>query len=169
MIEIVSATSAEHFANFQELVDEFRAWDIKMASKLGLNAETILSFIYDKPAAELAAGHAPNSVVYLARCDRRIAGCGALKRLSKKEAELTRVYVRPEFRGKGVGRAIVEAIILRARQSGYATLRLHSAIFMKEAHALYRSLGFQLTGPFRNVPEDLKDADVFMELTLQGS
>ncbi len=169
MIEIVPATSPEHFAEFQELVNELMAWDTKMASELGQNVETILTFLYDKPAAGLAAEYASNGAVFLARCDGRIAGCGALKKLSENDAGLTRVYVRPEFRGKGLGKALVEAIILRAREIGYATLRLQTAIFMKDAQAMYRSFGFQPTSPFRSMPDDLKAADVFMELRLRDA
>jgi hypothetical protein len=46
---------------------------------------------------------------------------------------------------------------------------LETAIFMKDAHALYRSFGFQPAPPFRSVPDDLKDAEIFMELKLRGA
>ncbi|MDQ2913026.1 MAG: GNAT family N-acetyltransferase [Chloroflexota bacterium] len=168
MIEIVPATTAEHFAQFQELVDELMAWDSAMSREIGLNLDTMLDFFYKKPPAALAAEFSPNGHVFLAKYEGRLAGCGALKELSRDAAELTRVYVRPAFRGKGLGKAIVDAVIASARQEGYATVRLETAIFMKDAHSLYRSFGFELSEPFRRVPDDLKHAEVFMELKLRG-
>jgi ribosomal protein S18 acetylase RimI-like enzyme len=165
--EIFQATTAEHFELFHQLVAEFRAWDSARSREIGLDFDTVVAFLYE-PAPDTAAEYAPNGRVFLARHDGEIAGCGALKELSPGVAELTRVYVRPAFRGKGLGKAIVERTLASANEGGYAEVRLETAIFMTDAQALYRSLGFQLVPPFRSVPEELKEAEVFMALRLRG-
>jgi GNAT superfamily N-acetyltransferase len=79
------------------------------------------------------------------------------------------MYVRPEFRGLGIGRALLEALIVEAREIGYSMLRLDSASFMKVAHSLYRSTGFQEIEPYpeSEVPPEYQAHIVFMEKRLQ--
>lgn len=164
MPEIVRATRAEHFAQFQELVDELMSWDSSMSAQIGLDVDAILDFLYKQPSD--AAHEQARVDVFIATHEGGLAGCGALKRLTDEVAELSRVYVRPAYRGRGIAKAILEVILARARARGYKTVCLETAIFMTDAHALYRSLGFQETEPFRQLPEGLKDAELFMELRL---
>jgi GNAT superfamily N-acetyltransferase len=161
-LKITEATTAKQLAQFDELVAEFKKWDSAMSREIGLDVEAMLDFLYTQPPAELGS----KQRVFLATDEGRIGGCGALKMLSEEIAELTRVYVRPDFRGKGIGRAIVERILATAREQGYKTICLETAIFMTEAHALYRSFGFRERPPFRQVPDSLKHAELFMELSL---
>jgi N-acetylglutamate synthase-like GNAT family acetyltransferase len=162
MPEIVRAISAEHFAQFQMLVDELMSWDSSMSAQIGLDVDVIVDFLYKQPG-DIA--HEPVDV-FLATHEGGLAGCGALKHLSNEVAELSRLYVRPAYRGSGIGKSILEVILARARARGYKNVCLETAIFMTDAHALYRSLGFQATEPFRQVPEGLKSAELFMELRL---
>jgi len=78
----------------------------------------------------------------LATVDGAPAGVGALKPLSGPESELKRMYVRPAFRGFGIGRRMVELLVGDARSLGYRSVQLDTMDFMTEAHNLYRSLGF---------------------------
>ncbi len=96
-----------------------------------------------------------------------MAGCAGLRRLSSGIGEMKRVYVRPAFRRKGLGRALIEAVIAAARLIGYRKLRLETASFMEGAQALYRSLGFDLIEPYREIPDVMKHLGVFMELNLE--
>ena len=164
MADVVLATTAEHFAQFDELVDELKSWDSSMTAQIGLDFELMVDFLYEQPAD--ASDKPAYAEVFLATQEGSLAGCGALKQLSNDIAELSRLYVRPAYRGKGIGKAILEVILARARATAYKKVCLETAIFMTDAHALYRSLGFQVTEPYRQVPEGLKDAEVFMELML---
>ena len=78
------------------------------------------------------------------------------------------MYVRPAYRRKGVGRALVDATIKEVRAAGYSTLRLDSARFMTDAQALYRSAGFREISPYpqSEIPEQFRVYWVFMELPL---
>jgi GNAT superfamily N-acetyltransferase len=164
MTELIRATSAEHFAQFRELVDELMAWDSSMSAQLGLDVDSMLGFLYNQPG-DIDPDQA-NADVFLATDEGSLAGCGALKHLSKEVVELSRLYVRPAHRGRGIARKILEAIVASARARGYTSLCLETATFMTDAHALYRSVGFRETKPFREVPDGFKDAEVFMSLRL---
>ncbi len=79
---------------------------------------------------------------------------------------MKRLYVRPAYRGLGIGRALAEALIAEARAIGYRRMRLDTGDWLLEATGLYRSLGFREIGPYYPVPEDLQPRLTFMELDL---
>ena len=105
----------------------------------------------------------PDGCIILAEEGAETAGCAALRKLSKEICEMKRMFVRPGSRGKGLGRKLAEAIISEAKKIGYKRMRLDTVASLKEANALYKSLGFQEIGPYRHNP--LKGA-VFLEKTL---
>ncbi|HVW31617.1 MAG TPA: GNAT family N-acetyltransferase [Acidimicrobiia bacterium] len=84
----------------------------------------------------------PPQALYLAEVDGRPAGTGGLKEVRPGVAEVKRMYVGPRFRGRGIARALLERLIADARAGGYRSLQLETAVWMVEAHALYRSCGF---------------------------
>lgn len=90
----------------------------------------------------------PQGRLLLTEVDGEVLGCACLKHLSGSIGEIKRMYVRPVARGKGVGRALLDALIKEASTSGYELLRLDSAKFMTEAHYLYRTQGFALIEPY---------------------
>jgi len=111
----------------------------------------------------------PRARLYIAEIDGEPVGTGGLRPLSAHEAEIKRMYVRPSSRGLGVGRAILQRLIDDARSLGYRTIRLDSARFMHEAHALYQRFGFVPSSPhtweFESTPA-LRETAVFLRLDL---
>jgi ribosomal protein S18 acetylase RimI-like enzyme len=107
---------------------------------------------------------APPGALLVALDGRTGAGCVALRRLDDRTCEMKRLYVRPAYRGQGVGRDLVREIIARARRLGYERMRLDTRPSMKSAIALYRSIGF------REIPAYLSEpmpGAIFFELELR--
>jgi len=168
MLTIIQAETPEQIQRFQELVAEYKAWDIEISGKMGLNVEALLEFDYKESVSELVAEFAPpNGRLLLATFGGQVAGCAGLRRLSREIGEIKRVYVRPAFRRKGLGRELIEAVIAAARLIGYRKLRLETASFFEGAQALYRSLCFDLIEPYREIPVVMKHLTFFMELSLE--
>jgi putative acetyltransferase len=109
---------------------------------------------FDAELAGLPGDYAPpNGRLLLAQYEDQLAGCVALHKLEKGICEMKRLYLRPRFRGKGLGRALAERIIAEARQIGYQSVRLDTVEpVMKDAVAMYRRLGFRGIDPYRANP-----------------
>jgi putative acetyltransferase len=120
---------------------------------------------FDKELAELPGDYAPpGGRLLLAEFEGQVAGCVALHALQSEICEIKRLYLRPQFRGKGLGRALGERIIAEARQLGYKRMRLDTVEpFMNDAVALYRKLGFQEIAPYCKNPVS---GAMYMELEL---
>jgi DNA-binding MarR family transcriptional regulator/GNAT superfamily N-acetyltransferase len=84
----------------------------------------------------------PHGWFFVARLDGRPVGCGGLARLETRQGEIKRVWTAPDGRGLGVAQRVVAAIEATAREQGLTTLKLDTNRALKEAHALYRKLGF---------------------------
>jgi GNAT superfamily N-acetyltransferase len=99
---------------------------------------------FDAELADLPGAYArPQGRLLVARSDGAPAGCVALRPLSGDTGELKRLYVREAFRGRGLARALVRAVIDAARHVGYTRLRLDTHESMGAAQSLYRSVGFR--------------------------
>ncbi|HEY7616984.1 MAG TPA: GNAT family N-acetyltransferase [Terriglobales bacterium] len=153
--EILSAESASQIAQAGELFLEY-------GQSLGFS----LCFqSFDKELAGLPGDYAPpQGRLLLALHGSELAGCVALHQLEAQICEMKTLYLRPQFRSKGIGRALAERVIAEARAIGYTRMRLDTVEpMMKDAVALYRRLGFKEIAPYRVNPIE---GAMYMELRL---
>jgi putative acetyltransferase len=108
----------------------------------------------------------PKGQLLLATSEGIAAGCVALREIDDSACEMKRMFVSPQFHGKGVGHALAEVLINEARRLGYRYMRLDTSIRQNEARSLYHRLGFQVIQPYYELPEELRNWLVFMELKL---
>ena len=105
-------------------------------------------------------------VIFMARENGQLAGCVALRHLDDETCEMKRLYVRPAFRGRDLGRTLATHVIEEARNRGYKTMRLDTLPSMRTAMSLYESLGFRDVDAYRFNPIE---GSRFLELTLVSS
>lgn len=130
------------------IIDASGADSIQTARSLFLEYERAigvdLSFQgFAEELATLPGAYArPRGRLFLALEDERPLGCAALRPLDSETAEMKRLYVRANTRGRGLGRLLASMVIAAAREIGYRRIRLDTLPTMPEAIAMYRSLGF---------------------------
>jgi GNAT superfamily N-acetyltransferase len=126
------------------------AWDDADVSRLTAAQQGELRFRYDGAAEPGTPPSAADvSVVVLARdADGAAVGCGALRALGPDVAEVKRMYVVPEARGRGVSKALLAALEESAAAHGWTTLRLETGPRQPEAVALYEGAGYWPIGAF---------------------
>jgi putative acetyltransferase len=157
MLEIVEAKSGELISQARVLFREYANY-----------IQVDLCFQnFDQELNQLPGEYAPpKGRILIAFYNNELAGCVALRLLEKDICEMKRLYVRPKFRAKKVGRTLAEKIISEAVQIGYSKMRLDTLSSMREAITLYLSLGFRGILPYRYNP--LKEAQFFeLDLTTQ--
>ena len=123
---------------------------------------------FDEELATLPGKYAPLAGgLWLARVGGALAGVVGLRPLDGGVCELKRLWVRPDFRGHGLGRRLTEAAVAAARAAGYRSMRLDTiGGLMQEARVLYESLGFRETAPYYRNPHPGAD---YLELDLRPS
>ena len=143
MVQYPDAETEDHLKSIRQLFLEY-------AASLSFN----LCFQnFDRELAGLPGEYAPpDGCLILASLDNKAAGCVGLRKISAEICEMKRLYIRPQFRGRKIGRKLAEIIINRAKDEGYRHMRLDTISTMKEAIALYRSLGFYEIEPYRHNP-----------------
>lgn len=105
----------------------------------------------------------PEGRLYLARWDGAAAGCGALRRLDDTRCELKRLYVRPAFRGRRIGEALLRRLLEDARSTGCRSVLLDTLPSLDRALRLYRRFGFRDTPRYNDSP---LDSTVYLRLEL---
>lgn len=94
----------------------------------------------------------PGGRLALATLEDDPAGCAALKRFDDRRGEAKRLYVRPQYRGTGLGRALLDWVIAQARAAGYREIVGDTMPVMERALEMYRRMGFETTGPYAADP-----------------
>jgi GNAT superfamily N-acetyltransferase len=145
----------------KDLIEKTREIFNEYSDYLGID----LSFQrFDEELRSLPEIYAPpEGYILLAYYKKNLVGCVGLKKYQDEICEMKRLYVRPKYRNKKIGLKLCKAIIRKAKETGYKSMRLDTLPFMKEAMTLYSKLGFKEIAPYRFNPiEDAK----FYELIL---
>jgi ribosomal protein S18 acetylase RimI-like enzyme len=153
-LRIFAVETSEEFERIRELFVEYAD---SLDFDLGFQD-------FEQELADLAEHYAPpDGCLLLATSEGQPAGCVAMRKFSECVCEMKRLYVKPQYRSLGIGRALAEAIIEQARKTGYNYMRLDTAPSMEAARSLYLSMGFIDIEPYRYNPIE---GAVFMELKL---
>ncbi len=167
MLNIVQAQMPECASDVRQLFAEYlESVNSMLRHEYGLEVD-ITSMLEDDMTVT-GPFFRPGACLLLAEVDGRVAGCACMRQIGGDAGEIKRMYVRPALRGQGIGRALLESALERARQAGLTTMRLDSAGFMKEAQTLYRSVGFRQIEayPENLIPAQFQQHWVFMEKSL---
>ncbi len=154
-MEIFQAESSEDIDSARRLFQEY-------AATLGIS----LCFQnFEQELAELPGDYEPpEGRLFLAAEDKNLAGCVALRKIGENTAEMKRLFVRPSFRGRGLGRDLTNRLIDEARAIGYTRLVLDTLPErMERAVAMYRAQGFKEIEAYYQNPVA---GATFMELRL---
>jgi putative acetyltransferase len=169
-INVREATTNEDHAAFGALVREYLEWamdrhrDVRWFFEMAVSHQAL-----DQELKALPRPYdPPNGVILLADDGGEIKGGVAYKRLADGVCEMKRMFVPARFHGQRVGRKLCEALIARARDDGYALMRLDTAVRFTEAIALYLSVGFAECAPYIDYPARMDGMMVFMELPLSA-
>ncbi|MEM6281043.1 MAG: GNAT family N-acetyltransferase [Chloroflexota bacterium] len=169
MLQIISAQDSK-LPEFLSLANDYVSW---MLSEIPehfpeLDVDTFAAeHSYDDLSKKFPGDHVtPHGCLLVAMVDERAAGCIALGKLDDSICEVRTLYVRPEFRGVGAGRALVDAVFKKAREYGYQMARLDTLEFMIGAQKLYESYGFYRIDPYLPLPDHLKPYIRFYEMRL---
>jgi ribosomal protein S18 acetylase RimI-like enzyme len=148
MMNIIQAETEFHFEQARILFEEYAALlNIDLAFQDFDTELEVLERMYGPP----------NGRILLAFDEENTAGCIAVRALSKAgegACEMKRLYVRPSYRGSGLGRRLAERVLKEACRLGYDRMLLDSLEQMERARALYRTVGFSEIAPYYDNPFD---------------
>lgn len=154
VIDLRQAATAGELEQVRRLFREYQDWVNEPCCFASFEQElAALPGEYTPPAGRL----------FLAAEAGAGAGCAALRRLDAKTGEMKRLYVRPAFQGRGLGRRLARQVIAATQEAGYTRLMLDTLPKMASAIALYRALGFAPRGAYVSDPTP---GAIFFELQL---
>ena len=154
MVDIVTATSAEQLDQVRALFEEY--WNSFGFTPCFQGFSEELAALPGKYAT-------PRGRLALSLLDGLAAACGAFRPIDQERCEIKRVYVRPEFRGRGIGRRLLTWLIAEARAERYCEMLADTMPVMREALEMYDRTGFERTGPY--TPEATPGA-IYLRLRL---
>jgi GNAT superfamily N-acetyltransferase len=167
MLKIFQAETEQHYEQARELFREYLTWGYGVVHQeygITLDIDAFIQRVLEN-MEEFAL---PEGRLLLAGEVDEAIGCAGLRNLGMGRGEVKRMYVRPIYRGKGVGRALLNALIEEAKQIGYRKLLLDTPDCLHEAQQLYRSIGFVTIAPYpeNDSPATLSDFWQFLALDL---
>jgi GNAT superfamily N-acetyltransferase len=157
MIDIIEAKTPKHIDQVRLLFREYEEW---------LNVDLCFQD-FEQELADLPGKYAaPSGCIFLAFENDRAAGCVAVRPIEHDLCEMKRLFIRPEFRNKGLGNTLVKMIIEKAKDIGYRQMRLDTLNTLEGAMHLYEKFGFKQIEPYYHNP---LQGTIFWELEIDKS
>jgi putative acetyltransferase len=168
MVNVVEPSTRAQLDAIRDLMRAFIAWHRERhVQDLQLIDEYFDSAAFEGELRTLRGVYAPlQGRLLLANVQQQPAGCVALRSIDGDCCEMKRMFVYPRFHGQGAGLALAQQLIEHARTAGYRAMRLDTSIRQAEAKGLYARLGFRIIEPYYELPQNMRDWLVFMELEL---
>ena len=173
MVKFVPYDDDRHRIPFFELnVELITGISEEMRARHNIDAESMMGQTVQEYVETVfntfAALKPPKGILYILEIDDEVAGMGAVKPLEEGVGEIKRMYIRPRYRGKGFGKAMLHRLIQKAKTLRYTTLRLETGDYSATAHHIYRSAGFKDRDEYTHMetPEWYRQYCLFMEKKL---
>jgi len=167
MDQIIIAHQDQHSQPIRALFWEYLQWaNTKVEEKFGVSFD--IAAMLEDDMNTLDKFMPPKGRLLLGYADDEPRGVASLKALTESIGEVKRMYVRPQARNRGLGRALLAQLLEDARLAGYTLVRLDSDRFMNEAHQLYRNIGFREIEAYEGseIPKEFQKNWIFMEREL---
>lgn len=159
----IEPAGREDLEDVRELVFEYLCWVAEQADAC-LGEVIDVDAMLERSVSEFDLFLGPTGRLLLAREGGKVIGVAFMKGIRPHCCEIKRMYVRPEHRGRGIGRGLLSRLIEDAGEIGCSSIVLDSARYMASAHALYRSMGFEEIDayPETEMGEDFRRHMVYM-------
>jgi GNAT superfamily N-acetyltransferase len=180
MVEFIPINLSIHRSQLVDLNEEYLSWianemkkhydfDIfnvegtiqnnKIEQKFPIRVYAIMS------VEKLTSYIPPEGIYYLLQAGERIAGMGGLRKIKVNVGEVKRMYIRPEYRGKGFGNALLQQLLRKAKEFRFSTIRLETGRFMTTTQYIYHKAGFREIDEYPEIetPLPLRPYWLFME------
>lgn len=170
MISVSPARSAEDFVIMAMLCRRLAQWDVDASAPHGVSEEDVRALFQPETSGLQLASQfgAPNAVAFVARSGTLPAGCLAFDQFGDDTVELHKFFVDASFRGQGIGRALMGAVLAEIEKGPARTVLIHTSFYMKSAVAVYEAFGFNPCAPFRETPAHVRHTDVFLSRAIKG-
>ena len=173
MVKFIPINLGLHKSHLIKLTEEYFTWineevqqryNIDTFSIIG---ESILEYT-KKTLEQLSSCLPPEGIYYVLQVQGKIGGMGALRKLNIDVGEVKRMYIKPEYRKKGYGKAMLTQLLKKAKEFGFSIVRLDTGKFMDAAQFVYRLAGFQERDkyPETEVPPQFQPFWLYMEKSL---
>jgi GNAT superfamily N-acetyltransferase len=166
-IQVILAEKEQYAPQIRELFWEYLQWaNVRVQEEFNVSFD--IATMLEDDIQDLDKFMPPQGRLLLGYVEKELAGIACLKALTASIGEVKRMYVRPSHRKVGLGGTLLNRLLQEARDIGYQLVRLDSAKFMREAHQLYRSIGFREIAAYEGseIPKEFQEHWVFMEMTL---
>jgi len=167
MITIRRCETEQDQAVMADLLDELSTWDSTETEKLGSTAQSVLDFYYGAENKPPSPSSCHPGLKLLGYVGPDVGGCICYREVEPTICEMKHLYVRPTFRGSGLGRALISSLLARTRAAGYRRMRLETVSFMGTAVRMYEAMGFERRTPYYEIPDIFRPITIFMEKNLE--